>query len=245
MVNFVKIYSKIDKGVVRHSNQDAFFAGEISSELAFAVVCDGMGGANAGNVASEIAVKTISEYIVNSYRNNMSSDDIMRMLKNAITSANIEIFDKANSNQELMGMGTTVVVAVVRNDNAIIANVGDSRIYLISDKLTQLTTDHSIVQTLIESGKISLEDAKVHPRKNVITRALGAESEVAVDVDEFALSKGDSLLLCTDGLTNFVSEDDILNTFKENDISLVCEKLVELANSGGGGDNITAVTLSI
>lgn len=241
----MKIYSKIDKGVVRHSNQDAFLAGELSQDVTFAVVCDGMGGANAGNVASEMAVKTVSEYIANSYRNNMSTDDIIKMLKNAITSANIEIFDKASSDNSLLGMGTTIVAAVVRQGNAVIANVGDSRIYLVDNDLSQLTTDHSIVQSLIETGKITPEDAKVHPRKNVITRALGAEPEVVVDVDEYNLSLGQTLLLCTDGLTNFVSEDDILNTFKENDISLVCEELVKLANAGGGGDNITVVTLTL
>ncbi len=241
----MEIYSKIDKGVVRNSNQDAYFAGQISQDLTFAVVCDGMGGANAGNIASEIAVKTISEYIANSYRNNMSADDIIKMLRNAITSANIEIYDKANSDEALNGMGTTVVAAVVRNSNAVIANVGDSRIYLVNDNITQLTTDHSIVQTLIETGKITPEDAKVHPRKNVITRALGAEPQVAIDVTEYSLQQGNSLLLCTDGLTNFVSEDDILNTFKQIDISTVCDKLVELANIGGGGDNITAVILKL
>ncbi len=241
----MKIYSKIDKGIVRHSNQDAYFAGEISQETTFAVVCDGMGGAKAGNVASSTAVKSISEYIMKSYRENMSSGDISKMLKNAIISANIEVYDMAVQNEQLQGMGTTVVAAIVRNGNAVIANVGDSRIYLINDNITQLTTDHSIVQTLIESGKITVEDAKVHPRKNVITRALGAESDVAVDIEEYNLSENDTLLLCTDGLTNFVSEEDILNTFKQNDISVVSEKLVELANLGGGGDNITAVTLTM
>jgi protein phosphatase len=241
----VKIYSKIDKGIVRNSNQDAYFAGEISQEITFAVVCDGMGGAKAGNVASTAAVKSISEYIANSYRNNMSLDDITKMLRNAIISANIEVYDMATQNEQLQGMGTTVVAAVVRNGNAVIANVGDSRVYLVDDNITQLTTDHSIVQTLIESGKITVEDAKVHPRKNVITRALGAESDVAVDIAEYNLSENNTLLLCTDGLTNFVSEEDILKTFKENDISVVSEKLVELANIGGGGDNITAVTLTM
>lgn len=241
----MKIYSKIDKGVVRNSNQDAYFAGEISQDVTFAVVCDGMGGANAGNVASGTAVKTISEYIIKSYRNNMSAEDISKMLKNAIISANIEIYDMSSQNENLSGMGTTVVAAVIRDSNAVIANVGDSRIYLVDDKLTQLTTDHSVVQTLIESGKITPEDAKVHPRKNVITRALGAEAEVAVDISECRLSEGDTLLLCTDGLTNFATEEDILKTFKQNDISAVAEKLVELANNGGGGDNITAVTLTM
>lgn len=241
----MKIYSKMDKGIVRNSNQDAYFAGEISQDVTFAVVCDGMGGANAGNVASEIAVKTISEYIVNSYRNNMSLDDIIKMVKNAITSANIEIFDKSKSDKDLEGMGTTVVAAVIRGTNAVVANVGDSRVYVVNDEIKQLTTDHSIVQTLIETGKITREDAMVHPRKNVITRALGAEAEVVADVEEYNLSKEDTLLLCTDGLTNFVREDEILNSFKNNDISLVCEKLIELANLGGGGDNITAVTLTL
>lgn len=241
----MKIYSKIDKGIVRNSNQDAYFAGEISQEVTFAVVCDGMGGAKAGNVASTAAVKSISEYIANSYRSNMSLDDITKMLRNAIISANIEIYDMAAQNEQLQGMGTTVVAAVVRNGNAVVANVGDSRVYLLDDNITQLTTDHSIVQTLIESGKITAEDAKVHPRKNVITRALGAESDVAVDIAEYNLSENNTLLLCTDGLTNFVSEEDILKTFKENDISVVSEKLVELANEGGGGDNITAVTLTM
>ena len=241
----MKIYSKIDKGIVRNSNQDAYFAGEISQEVTFAVVCDGMGGAKAGNVASTAAVKSISEYIANSYRSNMSLDDITKMLRNAIISANIEIYDMAAQNEQLQGMGTTVVAAVVRNGNAVVANVGDSRVYLVDDNITQLTTDHSIVQTLIESGKITAEDAKVHPRKNVITRALGAESDVAVDIAEYNLYENNTLLLCTDGLTNFVSEEDIFKTFKENDISVVSEKLVELANQGGGGDNITAVTLTM
>lgn len=241
----MKIYSKIDKGIVRNSNQDAYFAGEISQDVTFAVVCDGMGGAKAGNVASNTAVKSISEYIMKSYRANMSLDDISKMLKNAIISANIEIYDMANQNEQLQGMGTTVVAAIVRSGNAVIANVGDSRIYLIDDNITQLTTDHSIVQTLIESGKITAEDAKFHPRKNVITRALGAESDVVADIEEYNLLENNTLLLCTDGLTNFVSVEDILNTFKQNDISIVSEKLVELANNGGGGDNITAVTLTM
>lgn len=241
----MEIYSKIDKGIVRHSNQDAYFAGEIACDTTFAVVCDGMGGANAGNVASETAVKSVSEYIIKSYRENMSVDDIIKMLKNAVTSVNIEIFDMACENEQLKGMGTTLVAAVVKGNSCVVANVGDSRIYLVNDTLTQLTTDHSIVQTLIENGEITVEDAKVHPRKNVITRALGAETEVAADIEEYNISQGDTLLLCTDGLTNFVSENDILNTFKQNEISVVCDRLVQLANDGGGGDNITVVTLTM
>lgn len=239
----MEIYSKIDIGRERTLNQDAFFAGEISQDIAFAVVCDGMGGANAGDVASQTAVKIISEYIINSYRKKMTIDDFSKVLRNALLSANITLFDMALKDEKLKGMGTTAVVAVVKGDEVAIAHVGDSRIYLVNESLTQLTRDHSIVQTLIESGEITPEAAEKHPRKNVITRALGVEGDVAVDTAELKLSDNEALLLCTDGLTNFTSSDDILKTFKENDISLVPEMLVNLANQGGGGDNITVVTL--
>lgn len=239
----MEIYSKIDIGRERTLNQDAFFAGEISQDIAFAVVCDGMGGANAGDVASQTAVKIISEYIINSYRKKMTIDDFSKVLRNALLSANITLFDMALKDEKLKGMGTTAVVAVVKGDEVAIAHVGDSRIYLVNESLTQLTRDHSIVQTLIESGEITPEAAEKHPRKNVITRALGVEGDVAVDTAELKLSDNETLLLCTDGLTNFTSSDDILKTFKENDISLVPEMLVNLANQGGGGDNITVVTL--
>ena len=239
----MEIYSKIDIGRERTLNQDAFFAGEISQDIAFAVVCDGMGGANAGDVASQTAVKIISEYIINSYRKKMTIDDFSKVLRNALLSANITLFDMALKDEKLKGMGTTAVVAVVKGDEVAIAHVEDSRIYLVNESLTQLTRDHSIVQTLIESGEITPEAAEKHPRKNVITRALGVEGDVAVDTAELKLSDNETLLLCTDGLTNFTSSDDILKTFKENDISLVPEMLVNLANQGGGGDNITVVTL--
>ncbi len=240
----MKIYSQIDIGKERTLNQDAFFAGELSQDIAFAVVCDGMGGANAGDIASQTAVKTISEYIINSYRKKMSIGDFTKVLKNALTSANITLFEMAKNQENLNGMGTTAVVVVVKENEITYAHIGDSRLYLIDDELKQLTRDHSIVQTLIETGKITPEDAVKHPRKNVITRALGVESDVVIDTAEMLLKEGDTLLLCTDGLTNFVTPDLILKTFKENDISLVPQTLVNLANEGGGGDNITVVTLT-
>lgn len=239
------IHSKIDKGAVRNTNQDAFLAGEITKDVAFAVVCDGMGGANAGNVASETAVKIISEYLLKSYRQNTPIEEFEKILKNAIISANIDVFDMASKDEKLSGMGTTVVAAIISGNEAVIAHAGDSRIYLVNDALTQLTKDHSVVQTLIETGKITQKDAKNHPRKNIITRAIGAESEIVVDTDIITLEKGNTLLLCTDGLTNYVVEDKILSIFKEKDIALVAETLVDLANKGGGGDNITVVTLTL
>lgn len=240
----MQIFSKTDRGRVRTDNQDAYFAGKITDDAVFAVVCDGMGGANAGNVASELAVRHISEYVIRSYRDGMDMTDTEKTLKNAIVSANISLYDKAVNNTELAGMGTTAVAAFVKDGTAVIAHVGDSRIYLVNGEIKQLTRDHSVVQSLIESGKITPEDAKVHPRKNVITRALGAEENVAVDSDCLNLSNGDTLLLCSDGLTNFLDDKDILTVFQNNDISAVAERLVEEANKNGGGDNITVVTVT-
>lgn len=240
----MQIFSKTDRGRVRTDNQDAYFAGKITDGSVFAVVCDGMGGANAGNVASELAVRHISEYVIRSYRDGMDMTDTEKTLKNAIVSANISLYDKAVNNAELAGMGTTAVAAFVKDGTAVIAHVGDSRIYLVNGEIKQLTRDHSVVQSLIESGKITPEDAKVHPRKNVITRALGAEENVAVDSDCLNLSNGDTLLLCSDGLTNFLDDKDILKVFQNNDISAVAERLVEEANKNGGGDNITVVTVT-
>jgi len=240
----MQIFSKIDIGMVRSSNQDAYFTGELSDGAVFAVVCDGMGGANAGNVASETAVKGISEYLLKSYRTAMSVTDIEKLLINAISSANIEIYDMSLKKPELSGMGTTVVIALVRNGRAVIAHVGDSRIYLIDDDIKQLTRDHSIVQSMVESGTITPNEAKKHPRKNIITRALGAEENVVVDSDILDVDSGQSLLLCTDGLSNFVESAEMLDIFKNNEIENVAELLVNTANKNGGGDNIAVVTIT-
>ncbi len=240
----MQIFSKMDIGMVRSSNQDAYFTGEISDGSVFAVVCDGMGGANAGNIASETAVKVISEYVVKSYRTSMKDEDIEKMLNNAILSANIEIYDLSMKNEALSGMGTTAVVALVRNGVAVIAHVGDSRAYLVSDELTQLTRDHSVVQSLLESGKLTPNEAKVHPKKNVITRALGAEENVFADSDIIEIKSGETLLICTDGLSNFAEPSEILDIFKNNKIEDVAELLVSAANKNGGGDNIAVVTIT-
>jgi len=240
----LQIFSKIDIGRVRSSNQDAFFTGELSDGSAFAVVCDGMGGANAGNIASETAVKGISEYVLKSYRATMDSEDIAKMISNAISSVNIEIYDMSLKSPNLNGMGTTAVVALVRDSFAVIAHVGDSRAYLVDENITQITRDHSIVQTLLESGKLTPNEAKVHPKKNVITRALGAEENVVSDCDIIDINTGQSLLICTDGLSNFVEPAEILKTFNDTRLNDVAQRLVDIANENGGGDNIAVVTIT-
>lgn len=238
------IHSMTDVGKMRNSNQDAYFAGEIVPDAVLAIVCDGMGGAKAGNVASETAVKSISEYILHSYRSNMDYFEIEKMLKNAIVSANMQIYDMALKDESLNGMGTTAVIALVKGETAVIAHVGDSRVYLADSELNQLTRDHSVVQSLIESGKITPEAAKVHPRKNVITRAIGAEENIIADTGQVPFSKGQKLLLCSDGLSNYVEAGDILNVISNSDPANVPASLIELANNGGGGDNITVVCLT-
>ena len=237
------ISGKTDVGLKRQTNQDAFFIRTLEDGAAVAVVCDGMGGANAGNVASETACEIISGYILNSYRSDMDNFELEKLLKNAIVSANLEVYDMSLKNDELKGMGTTVVLALARENSAVIAHVGDSRAYLAGEQLKLLTRDHSVVQSLIESGKITLEDAKVLPRKNVITRALGAEENVTPDCREVTLEENDVLLLCTDGLTGYADEADILKIIK-NDALNSSVPLIELAKNGGGGDNITVVTIT-
>lgn len=240
----MKIYAKTDTGLVRATNQDAYFAGELESGGLFAVVCDGMGGANGGNVASQTAVKLISEYVIQSYTPRMDSLGVERMLKSAIENANLEVFEMAKASKELEGMGTTAVVVFVKDGTAVIAHVGDSRAYLVNNELTQITKDHSVVQNLLENGQITLEDAKNHPNKNVITRALGAEENVMVDISELTLEENDSLLLCTDGLSGLIDGEEIFKVLKETESQDVPQKLVDSANKAGGTDNITVVILT-
>lgn len=242
----MQIYSRTDIGKLRSSNQDACFTEILSETTAIAIVCDGMGGAKAGNVASETAIKVMSEYVKNSYRQTMNTDDIAKMLKSAVASANIVIYNMSVNDENMSGMGTTVVAAVITPDCVIVCHVGDSRAYLYSNgMLSQLTRDHSMVQSLVESGKLTPEQARAHPRKNIITRALGAEEDVLPEVGEYDISAGDTVLLCSDGLSNFVEPDNMADIIKNNDLSKVSDVLTDTANQNGGGDNITVVTVTL
>ncbi len=235
---------KTDKGVVRMSNQDCCFLTVFDEKSCFAVVCDGMGGPKAGDIASQIAVKNVSERFVAGWRSGISAASVKNLLTTAVSAANICVYDASVANEEYQGMGTTLVAAVVLGDELIIANVGDSRAYLAGSGLKLLTKDHSLVQELVDKGELSESDAKVYPYKNVITRALGIEEHIEIDFFEYKIDSDSCVLLCSDGLTNFVSEDEIFDILKNNDIGTVSEKLVETANGKGGGDNITAVVFA-
>lgn len=241
----MKIAAKTDPGKVRESNQDAYATGELPDGVAWAVVCDGMGGASGGNVAATTAVKIISEQITSAYRASMRGKSIKNLLVSAINAANISVFDLAQGNEKLSGMGTTVVCAVVTDQVAYIAHAGDSRAYMLSDgKLNQLTRDHSVVQEMVETGKITQTQAKSHPNKNIITRAVGVHPEIRVDFYEQPMAQNDILLLCTDGLTNFVETEEIGNITQDGTYYEFAEQLVSKALENGGGDNVTVVTLA-
>lgn len=241
----MQIFAKSDQGKKRNENQDAYYTGFLSDNSAFAVVCDGMGGAKSGSIASEIATKSIVEYIEKSYSRKLNRNSVLTLMKNAVLSANIDVYETAKKNPDCFGMGTTAVVVIVRNSFALICHVGDSRAYLLTDTIEQITRDHSIVQTLLENGKLTPEEAKNHPKKNVITRALGVEQNVIPDCMEISLEIGDTVLICSDGLSNFLDEKEIFEIFKNNKNEDVTDILVNKANENGGGDNITAVTITL
>lgn len=240
----MKISAKTDTGLVRNNNEDCYRAGYLSNGGVWAVVCDGMGGASGGNVASETAVNVISEKITSGFHEGMNDNSLKLLIVSAVETANAQVYSKSAGDTTLFGMGTTAAVAVIIDDNVYLAHVGDSRIYIFSENsAVQLTTDHSVVQMMIERGEITREEAKDHPQKNVITRALGVEPYIKVDYAQEVFNSGDTLVLCSDGLTNFVSDEDILRICNEGGDN-IADRLVDAANANGGGDNITVVTVS-
>jgi len=231
----MKVYARTDIGPVRALNEDSFYVPAAGEE--FCCVADGMGGHNAGEVASAIAVETIA----NRLRDRRLAPH--ERLRRAVYAANAAIYDKARENAGMSGMGTTATVLLIENGEAHIAHVGDSRCYLLRNKvLMQLTSDHTLVEELLLQGAITPADARNHPNRNVITRALGTELSVKVDLLRVRVQKGDVFLLCSDGLTGPVSDHNIMEILTsrmkgENKISA----LVELAIDAGGHDNITAL----
>lgn len=235
-----------DVGKARRRNEDAARCGEFGSDAAWGVVCDGMGGAAGGNTASTMAVEMIAQKLSACYKESMRDSSIQNMLLSSVTTANVAVFDKSMSDVSLRGMGTTVVAAVVRKSHYCIAHAGDSRAYLVGEEIHQLTKDHSVVQQMFDNGQLSAEQMKNNPIKNFITRALGVDEDIELEFDTGDMLPGQLLLLCSDGLTNFVEDSDILRLFKEqgSDLDAYLKALVELANENGGGDNITAVAMT-
>ena len=228
----MKFYSKTHKGNIRENNEDSIFIGDY-----FAVVADGMGGHNAGDVASRIIVESIE----NSFAEKSSEDITSKDVKKAISDANKKVWSNAKRNPERKGMGSTATLAVFKGTKVFIGQVGDSRAYKYSDgELSQITKDHSYVQQLIDEGHISKIEAARHPQRNVITRAVGAHIDIETDFFAVDLKPGDIILLCSDGLISCVSDSDIENILNK-DINSASDRLVKAALDCGGHDNISVV----
>ena len=231
----MKAYAKTHTGLVREINEDAYYLPEHGEN--FCAVADGMGGHSAGEVASAMAVVTFSDLM------HKSALPCAEDMRSAVESANKDIYQRAGTSIELRGMGTTFVGLVCCGEEVHIAHVGDSRAYLIRDgRVKRVTADHSLVESLVQEGVITEEEAKHHPKRNIITRALGTNSKVEVDMLCMDKKPGDVYLLCTDGLSEYVSNQDIENITLE-DISWPekLNRLIEIALNGGGRDNITAL----
>ena len=240
------IFMKTDIGQTRSSNQDAMSAGFLDERTCWAVVCDGMGGANGGSVASQKCIELLSEQLQEGYRPELSKEEIRSLLEGAIYHANAVIYELAQTNSELSGMGTTAVLALVQEQELSVVHVGDSRAMLFhAGTIQRLTKDHSLVQHMIDVGELTEQEAQQHPNRHVITRAIGVSPVVLDDYGQWSLQPGDVLLLCSDGLYNRVSDQEIALLLKETQREQWAEKLVEKANENGGEDNITAVLLCI
>ncbi len=233
-----------DIGKIRQMNEDAFRFGKYDDGSIWAVVCDGMGGASGGRLASTIAADMVSRKLEKSYNKSMTGVSIENMLLSAITTANVTVFDRGAVDSELKGMGTTIVACVVKGNTACIAHVGDSRAYIISnDKINQLTKDHSLVQEMLDNGQITKEQFENHPNKNIITRVLGVDEEIEIDFDYVDVLEGDTIILCSDGLSGLVKPESILELSKSVAFENLCDSLINTANENGGRDNITVVAI--
>jgi serine/threonine protein phosphatase PrpC len=236
-----------DKGKVRGKNEDNLFARLYTDTAGFFMVADGMGGHVHGDVASGIASDIASLHSEASILSIINGEDPEKVLFALVEEINNKIMEQALQNREMLGMGTTLVMAIVCNNKLHISNVGDSRLYLYRDKELQLlTVDHSVVQEMYEQGIISKEEAIGHPQKNILTRAVGCDKNVNPDYFEYDIYKEDILLLCTDGLTNIVDDSVMAEIIgKNNDLEALCNELVAIANQNGGLDNITCIAVKI
>ena len=235
------IYAALtDVGIKRNNNEDSYIVNTEGKDKLF-IVADGMGGHNAGEVASLEACRIIESHVMNTEGN------IEDVLKTAVEKANRDLFIRASENEGMRGMGTTIDALVATDDCIYVAHVGDSRVYVITDgDMRKITKDHSIVGMMVDSGSITEEEAKIHPQRNLITRAVGTAMTVDVDIVKEEIHTRQWILMCTDGLTNMVAKDEIHSIFKEcEDADAIAKTLVEKAKQNGGDDNITVVVIKM
>lgn len=234
-----------DIGRMRDTNEDSYFS-YLNENLVGGMVADGMGGHNAGELASRMTTMIVKDSIIQKFNPDLNYIECGEMIRRAFLEANEEIFQYAKHHEETEGMGTTASLGFVFKNKLITVHVGDSRVYTVTpDEIKQITTDHSYVQELLRRGRITEDDAKTHPQKNIITRAIGTEPTIKVDVN-IKDYNGEVVFICSDGLSNLVSDDQILEVIKKNDdLQMAMVKLVELANKKGGNDNITCLAFDV
>ena len=236
-----------DPGCVRVQNQDAYGVHTFEEDSLLCTVCDGMGGAKSGNVASSLALQIFMQEVTRLRKPGMSQEQAGQMFREAVRLANFTVYDQSRQFEDFEGMGTTLVAAYVDHQMAVIANVGDSRCYLLNrEGVRCLTTDHSLVQLMVQRGELSREQAKNYPGKNLITRAIGTEPGVECDLFCQPVQKGDYLLLCTDGLSNLLDDQEILFEVVHGvNKQLCCQRLLGICQERGAPDNVTSVLIVI
>lgn len=238
--------SKTEQGPVRKNNEDYYLCEELAHDVYLLIVCDGMGGANAGDIASRITAELILNRVKKFFSIGMNDNTIKNLLVSSVETANVGVFSEGQKDPSMNGMGSTVVLALVIDNNVYICSVGDSRLYIVNDNnISQITEDHSIVQLMLKKGEITPEEIDLHPQKNIITRAIGVERTVKVDYLQESVSNNCTLVLCTDGLSNYVTNDRIFEICKSQDKSLISDLLVDEALKNNSNDNITVVSLTI
>ena len=239
----MKAYAKTDIGSKRSMNQDHMYCNTepVGSFQNLLIVADGMGGHRAGDYASRLCVETMVQSLEKSAHKTPVS-----LFEEAVTAANKAVFEESASHVEYEGMGTTVVACTLEENTLYIANIGDSRLYLIRDGIEQITDDHSLVEEMVKQGNITESEARIHPQKNIITRALGINEEVQADFFEIDVEQGDVIMLCSDGLSNMIEDEDMEYIVKNSDtLQTAAESLVARANENGGNDNITVVLAEV
>ncbi len=246
----MRIGAGTDQGKAREVNQDSFYISKFndgSLDVGYCIVADGMGGHNAGEVASAFAVEFLKDYIDSRLKEYTAGSEIIDFLKEGVKEVNTEILKKSAESESFAGMGTTVIVCIINGGTLYAAHVGDSRLYLIHNGIIdKITTDHSMVEELLNSGTITREEAMKHPKKNIITRAVGGELTIKTDIFINSLVENDIILVCTDGLTNMIKEQEILKIIEEHyDLQFAVEELIRLANLRGGLDNITVIAIGL
>ena len=242
----MQYWAMTDPGCVRTENQDAYLTEALDGAL-LCVVCDGMGGAKSGNVASALAVEIFAQAVKASWRPGLEQKSVDTLLLHAVKITNFTVYDQAMNCEDFSGMGTTLAAMLVETDRITVVNVGDSRAYRVNaDGIRQVTKDHSLVQMMVDRGELTAEAARSYPGKNMITRAIGTEATVQGDVFHLQPQWGETLVLCTDGLTNLVEDQEILfEIMYSEDRQICCRRLLDIAINRGAPDNVTCILIQV